>query len=126
MISGVRSCCSFARLLARLRDSIATLHTGKLAKVSKRRIAQTAPHIARLRRLDTHLERHDYLVDGRFTIADIAVATTAEVRVLRELPDDPAVATTAPTTEPSTTATPPTTFPPVLSRSAVQRRKGRR
>ena len=29
--------------------------------------------IARLRRLDTHLERHDYLVDGRFTIADIAV-----------------------------------------------------
>jgi glutathione S-transferase len=29
--------------------------------------------IARLRRLDTHLENHDYLVDKRFTIADIAV-----------------------------------------------------
>lgn len=29
--------------------------------------------IARLRRLDTHLESHDYLVDNRFTIADIAV-----------------------------------------------------
>lgn len=29
--------------------------------------------IARLRRLDTHLESHEYLVDGRFTIADIAV-----------------------------------------------------
>ena len=29
--------------------------------------------IARLRRLDNHLESHDYLVDGRFTIADIAV-----------------------------------------------------
>jgi glutathione S-transferase len=29
--------------------------------------------IARLRRLDTHLENHDYLVDDRFTIADIAV-----------------------------------------------------
>lgn len=30
--------------------------------------------IARLRRLDRHLESHEYLVDGRFTIADIAVA----------------------------------------------------
>jgi glutathione S-transferase len=29
--------------------------------------------IARLRRLDTHLENNTYLVDGRFTIADIAV-----------------------------------------------------
>lgn len=29
--------------------------------------------IARLRRLDQHLEKHDYLVDKRFTIADIAV-----------------------------------------------------
>jgi len=29
--------------------------------------------IARLRRLDAHLEDHEYLVDGRFTIADIAV-----------------------------------------------------
>lgn len=29
--------------------------------------------IARLRRLDAHLEMHDYLVDERFTIADIAV-----------------------------------------------------
>ena len=28
---------------------------------------------ARLRRLDTHLESHDYLVDKRFTIADIAI-----------------------------------------------------
>lgn len=30
--------------------------------------------IARLRRLDAHLESHDYLVDDRFTIADICVA----------------------------------------------------
>ena len=30
-------------------------------------------YIARLRRLDAHLEEHDYLVDGRFTVADIAV-----------------------------------------------------
>ena len=29
--------------------------------------------IARLRRLDTHLENNAFLVDGRFTIADIAV-----------------------------------------------------
>jgi len=29
--------------------------------------------IARLRRLDSHLEDHEYLVDGRFTVADIAV-----------------------------------------------------
>ena len=29
--------------------------------------------MARLRRLDEHLETHDYLVDNRFTIADIAV-----------------------------------------------------
>ncbi len=29
--------------------------------------------IARLRRLDAHLENNDYLVDGRFTIADICV-----------------------------------------------------
>jgi len=29
--------------------------------------------IARLKRLDAHLENNDYLVDGRFTIADIAV-----------------------------------------------------
>lgn len=29
--------------------------------------------IARLRRLDQHLQDHEYLVDGRFTIADIAV-----------------------------------------------------
>ena len=29
--------------------------------------------IARLRRLNAHLENHDYLVDNRFTIADIAV-----------------------------------------------------
>ena len=29
--------------------------------------------IARLRRLDAHLEEHEYLVDNRFTIADIAV-----------------------------------------------------
>jgi glutathione S-transferase len=29
--------------------------------------------IARLRRLDNHLENHEYLVDGRFTVADIAV-----------------------------------------------------
>lgn len=30
-------------------------------------------YISRLRRLDRHLESHEYLVDGRFTIADIAV-----------------------------------------------------
>lgn len=30
-------------------------------------------YIARLRRLDRHLEKHEYLVDRRFTIADIAV-----------------------------------------------------
>ena len=29
--------------------------------------------ISRLRRLDAHLEDHDYLVDNRFTIADIAI-----------------------------------------------------
>ena len=29
--------------------------------------------VARLRRLDAHLMEHDYLVDGRFTVADIAV-----------------------------------------------------
>jgi glutathione S-transferase len=29
--------------------------------------------LARLRKLNAHLEDHDYLVDGRFTIADIAV-----------------------------------------------------
>jgi glutathione S-transferase len=28
---------------------------------------------ARLRRLDTHLENHEWLVDNRFTVADIAV-----------------------------------------------------
>ena len=31
-------------------------------------------YIARLRRLDRHLESHEFLVDNRFTIADIAVA----------------------------------------------------
>jgi len=31
-------------------------------------------YIARLRRLDQHLDAHEYLVDSRFTIADIAVA----------------------------------------------------
>ncbi len=31
-------------------------------------------YLARLRRLDAHLEQHEYLVDGRFTIADIAVS----------------------------------------------------
>jgi glutathione S-transferase len=30
-------------------------------------------YISRLRRLDNHLENHEYLVDKRFTIADIAV-----------------------------------------------------
>ena len=30
--------------------------------------------IARLRRLDEHLENHEYLVDNRFTVADIAVS----------------------------------------------------
>jgi len=30
--------------------------------------------IARLRRLDEHLEKHEYLVDNRFTVADIAVS----------------------------------------------------
>jgi glutathione S-transferase len=31
-------------------------------------------YISRLRRLDRHLESHEYLVDNRFTIADIAIA----------------------------------------------------
>jgi glutathione S-transferase len=31
-------------------------------------------YIARLRRLDNHLDAHEYLVDNRFTIADIAIA----------------------------------------------------
>jgi glutathione S-transferase len=30
-------------------------------------------YISRLRRLDSHLESHEYLVDNRFTIADIAI-----------------------------------------------------
>lgn len=30
--------------------------------------------ISRLRRLDAHLENHEFLVDNRFTVADIAVA----------------------------------------------------
>ncbi len=30
-------------------------------------------YISRLRRLDRHLESHEYLVDNRFTIADIAI-----------------------------------------------------
>jgi glutathione S-transferase len=30
-------------------------------------------YLARLRMLNVHLENHDYLVDGRFTVADIAV-----------------------------------------------------
>ena len=30
-------------------------------------------YIARLRRLNAHLENHEYLVDNRFTIADIAI-----------------------------------------------------
>ena len=30
-------------------------------------------YIARLRRLDAHLENNEYLVDDRFTVADIAV-----------------------------------------------------
>jgi|TARA_R110002072_G_scaffold1533_1_gene12757 glutathione S-transferase len=31
-------------------------------------------YLSRLRRLDSHLESHEYLVDNRFTIADIAVS----------------------------------------------------
>jgi glutathione S-transferase len=31
-------------------------------------------YLSRLRRLDSHLESHEYLVDKRFTIADIAVS----------------------------------------------------
>ena len=31
-------------------------------------------YIARLRRLDEHLQAHEYLVDNRFTIADIAIS----------------------------------------------------
>ena len=31
-------------------------------------------YLSRLRRLDRHLESHEYLVDNRFTIADIAVS----------------------------------------------------
>lgn len=30
--------------------------------------------LSRLRRLDRHLESHEFLVDGRFTVADIAIA----------------------------------------------------
>jgi glutathione S-transferase len=30
--------------------------------------------LSRLRRLDSHLENHEYLVDGRFTVADIAIS----------------------------------------------------
>ena len=32
-----------------------------------------ASSVSRLRRLDAHLQSHEYLVDNRFTIADIAV-----------------------------------------------------
>ena len=43
---------------------------------SKREVADDYAKwfISRLRRLDAHLEDHDYLVDNRFTIADIAVS----------------------------------------------------
>jgi glutathione S-transferase len=41
--------------------------------------------IARLRRLDHHLENHDYLVDNRFTIADIAVGYALYLAVALKL-----------------------------------------
>lgn len=43
--------------------------------------------IARLRRLDTHLENNDYLVDNRFTIADIAVGFALYLGELLKLHD---------------------------------------
>jgi glutathione S-transferase len=43
--------------------------------------------IARLRRLDTHLESHDYLVDGRFTVADIAVGYALHLACALHLDD---------------------------------------
>jgi len=43
--------------------------------------------IARLRRLDAHLENHDYLVDGRFTVADIAVGYALYLACALQLDD---------------------------------------
>ena len=44
-------------------------------------------YLARLRRLDAHLEKHDYLVDGRFTIADIAVGYALHLGVALQFAD---------------------------------------
>ncbi|TXS89839.1 glutathione S-transferase family protein [Parahaliea maris] len=42
-------------------------------------------YLARLRRLDAHLARHSYLVDERFTIADIAVGYALHLGSLLQL-----------------------------------------
>ncbi len=43
--------------------------------------------IARLRRLDAHLQEHSYLVDDRFTVADIAVGYALHLGRLLHLDD---------------------------------------
>ncbi len=52
-------------------------------------------YLARLRMLDEHLQTHDYLVDGRFTIADIAVGYALHLGVGLKFADRYAPQTTA-------------------------------
>ena len=52
-------------------------------------------YLARLRMLDQHLETHDYLVDGRFTIADIAVGYALHLGVSLKFADRYAAQTSA-------------------------------